>query len=118
MAAVIESKTPTAVTPLPRRQVFVVCAVLFAQTFSELLIFPFLPFMVHDFFPELEDDEIGYYAGWLGTCKLTWSTASFVHLSIFALFSNSCSQAAPSISVLCVSILLGVAWLIVLDVVL
>jgi len=53
-------------TPLPRKQVAVLGMVLFAETFSQLVIFPFLPFMVHDFFPALEDEDLGYYAGYLG----------------------------------------------------
>ena len=32
-----------------------------------LLIFPFLPFMVSDFFPELDRTEIGKKAGFLGS---------------------------------------------------
>ncbi len=53
-------------TPLPWRQVAVVGAVLFADTFSQLVIFPFLPFMTADFFPGLRKEEIGYYAGYVG----------------------------------------------------
>eukprot|EP01006_Ploeotia_vitrea_P051581 TRINITY_DN67579_c5_g1_i1.p1 TRINITY_DN67579_c5_g1~~TRINITY_DN67579_c5_g1_i1.p1 ORF type:complete len:601 (-),score=265.06 TRINITY_DN67579_c5_g1_i1:759-2486(-) len=54
-------------TPLPVRQVALVGVVLFSNTFSELLIFPFLPFMVHDFSPELRKSELGYRAGYIGT---------------------------------------------------
>lgn len=40
-------------------QVIIVGAVVFADTFGSLVIFPFLPFMVHDFFPSTPTDQLG-----------------------------------------------------------
>jgi MFS family permease len=39
----------------------------FSNLFSMYVIFPFLPFMVQDFFPALVPQEIGYKAGYLGS---------------------------------------------------
>lgn len=40
-------------------QVAVIGLVLFANQFGGLVIFPFLPFMVHDFFPSTPKDQLG-----------------------------------------------------------
>lgn len=40
-----------------------------------LLIFPFLPFMVSDFFPDLDRTEIGKKAGYLGSAYYIGSLA-------------------------------------------
>lgn len=54
-------------TPLPKRKVLVTCIVNFSNQFGSLVIFPFLPFMISDFFPELDRTEIGKKAGFLGS---------------------------------------------------
>jgi hypothetical protein len=41
------------------RQLSIVSLVLFANEFSALIIFPFLPFMIHDFFPSTPLDQLG-----------------------------------------------------------
>ena len=33
--------------------------VIFANTFGSLVIFPFLPFMISDFFPDIPRDQLG-----------------------------------------------------------
>jgi hypothetical protein len=33
--------------------------VIFANTFGSLVIFPFLPFMISDFFPDIPKDQLG-----------------------------------------------------------
>jgi hypothetical protein len=42
-------------------KVAVVALVLFANQFGSLVIFPFLPFMVHDFFPNISKDQLGIF---------------------------------------------------------
>jgi hypothetical protein len=37
----------------------IICLVLFANEFSALIIFPFIPFMIHDFLPNVPLDQIG-----------------------------------------------------------
>jgi MFS family permease len=54
-------------TPLPWRQMLVICLVIFANFFAGNVIFPFVPFMIHDFFPTLPKSELGYYAGFLAS---------------------------------------------------
>jgi len=44
---------------MPWGKILVLSAVLFVNQFGSNMIFPFLPFMVHDFFPELDRQEIG-----------------------------------------------------------
>lgn len=56
-----------AVTPLPWSKVLVVCSVIFANTFGSLVIFPILPFMVHDFFPDTPRDQLGRASGFLAS---------------------------------------------------
>ena len=46
-------------TPLPLLKVAIIGAIIFADTFGSLVIFPFLPFMVKDFFPETPTDQLG-----------------------------------------------------------
>jgi MFS family permease len=54
-------------TPLPWLKVLVVSLVLFGNNFGSLMIFPFLPFMIQDFFPSLHRSELGSRAGYLGS---------------------------------------------------
>ncbi|XP_065901217.1 uncharacterized protein [Dysidea avara] len=62
-------------TPLPKAKVAVVCLVMFADQYGVLLIFPFLPFMISDFFPHLDRTEIGKKAGFLGSAYYIGSFA-------------------------------------------
>jgi len=50
---------------------------------SQLLIFPFLPFMVHDFFPHLDKHELGYYAG-IHECIIDQSGSPKAHINVLA----------------------------------
>jgi MFS family permease len=54
-------------TPLPIKAMALAALIQFSNLFSMYLIFPFMPFMVHDFFPALSPEEIGYQAGYLGS---------------------------------------------------
>eukprot|EP00055_Hartaetosiga_balthica_P015297 m.89190 g.89190 ORF g.89190 m.89190 type:complete len:576 (-) comp8827_c0_seq1:107-1834(-) len=51
----------------PLLKVAVIGAVLFANQFATLVIFPFLPFMIHDFYPDTPKSQLGPYAGILGS---------------------------------------------------
>ncbi|XP_064385510.1 uncharacterized protein LOC135334305 isoform X2 [Halichondria panicea] len=53
-------------TPLPWGKMIVICSALFVSQFGIYLLFPFLPYMIHDFFPELDRTQIGQKAGYLG----------------------------------------------------
>ena len=61
-AAPTPSKSTTA-TPLPRTQVLLIGLILYAATFPQNVLFPFLPFMVAHFNPELSTSQLGYRAG-------------------------------------------------------
>ena len=50
-------------TPLPRSQVLIIGLILYAATFPQNVLFPFLPFMVAFFNPELSTSQLGYRAG-------------------------------------------------------
>lgn len=54
-------------TPLPIVKITLLGLVLSANNTSIWMIFSFLPFMVQHFFPYLAKDELGYYAGMLGS---------------------------------------------------
>lgn len=56
-----------AATPLPWMKVLIIGAVVFADTFGTLVIFPFMPFMVHGFFPAIATDQLGLYVGILAS---------------------------------------------------
>ena len=56
-----------AVTPLPKRQVAVVCGLVACAMFSFAVIYPFLPFLVGWYLPELEEHQLGFRAGYLGS---------------------------------------------------
>eukprot|EP00058_Branchiostoma_floridae_P009004 XP_002594492.1 hypothetical protein BRAFLDRAFT_124963 [Branchiostoma floridae] len=51
----------------------VVGGILFTHHFGASVIFPFLPFLTHDFFPYLKSNQIGYYAGFLASAYFTGS---------------------------------------------
>jgi len=52
---------------LPKWEVFAVFLVLTGSFFSSAVIFPFVPFMVHDFYPELSKTQLGTRSGFLGS---------------------------------------------------
>jgi len=54
-------------TPLPYAKVGLLGLILAANNTSIWMIFSFLPFMVHHFYPALSTAELGYHAGILGS---------------------------------------------------
>ena len=50
---------------------------------GSLVIFPFLPFMISDFFPELDRTEIGKKAGFLGSAYFIGSFAGSLMVSYY-----------------------------------
>lgn len=50
---------------------------------GSLVIFPFLPFMISDFFPELDRTEIGKKAGFLGSAYYIGSFAGSLMVSYY-----------------------------------
>ena len=58
------TKSPT---PLPVLKVLVISFILFANVFGLMIIFPILPFITQDFFPNLGKSELGYKQGYLGS---------------------------------------------------
>ena len=61
--AATSTATSKAATPLPRSQVLIIGLILYAATFPQNVLFPFLPFMVAFFNPELSTSQLGYRAG-------------------------------------------------------
>ena len=57
------TQTPKKATPLPRSQVLIIGLILYSATFPQNVLFPFLPFMVAFFNPELSTSQLGYRAG-------------------------------------------------------
>ncbi|CAH1259368.1 Hypp2264 [Branchiostoma lanceolatum] len=49
----------------PVKQVSVLGMILTADSFTQSMAAPFLPFLTHDFFPSLKSNQLGYYAGFL-----------------------------------------------------
>ena len=54
-----------------------------AIVIGSLVIFPFLPFMISDFFPELDRTEIGKKAGFLGSAFYIGSFAGSLMVSYY-----------------------------------
>jgi MFS family permease len=54
-------------TPLPILKIALVGLVLFVNNFSMFVIFPMLPFIVQSFFPDMDNRDLGYYAGYLAS---------------------------------------------------
>ncbi|GAA6007457.1 hypothetical protein JCM10207_006348 [Rhodosporidiobolus poonsookiae] len=50
-------------TPLPVKQVFVLCLMRFGEPIAFTLIFPFVARFVEDLMPDLDKRKVGYYAG-------------------------------------------------------
>jgi MFS family permease len=57
--------SPPPPTPLPMARVALVGLMLLVNHFSLFVIFPFLPFMIQDFFPGVAYQKLGLYAGLL-----------------------------------------------------
>ncbi|XP_066285071.1 uncharacterized protein [Branchiostoma lanceolatum] len=57
----------------PLKQLLVIGGILFTHHFGSSVIFPFLPFLTHDFFPYLKSNQLGYYAGFLASAYFTGS---------------------------------------------
>ena len=57
--------TAQSVTPVPWGKVSLIGLVMFANMFSSSLFTPVAPFMVIEFYPDLDEEDIGFYAGWL-----------------------------------------------------
>ncbi|KAL6055098.1 putative peptide/nitrate transporter [Balamuthia mandrillaris] len=57
-------------TPLPKMKMFVIMTMLFCEAVSTMQIFPYVAFMVKDFFHYTDDQNklIGYKAGYLASC--------------------------------------------------
>ena len=74
---------------------YVLCMICAPTSRSQLLIFPFLPFMVHDFFPHLDKHELGYYAG-IQECIIDQTSSPKAHINVLARCGRSarciCSQ--------------------------
>lgn len=58
--------TPTP-TPLPWGAVLTCGFILLSNYVSMVMVFPLIPFMVADFFPEMPKEELGYKVGFLGS---------------------------------------------------
>ncbi|KAK8803490.1 hypothetical protein WA158_001184 [Blastocystis sp. Blastoise] len=52
-------------TKLPGFPLFAALSVAFLDSFCLQIVTPQLPFMVKDFYPQLDDTELGYYSGFL-----------------------------------------------------
>jgi MFS family permease len=59
-------------TPRPR-QACLIGLILLSNGFSSMVIFPFLPFMTHRFFPALKPEQLGYKVGLLGSAYFAGS---------------------------------------------
>ncbi|KAL1922452.1 uncharacterized protein VTP21DRAFT_9991 [Calcarisporiella thermophila] len=55
------------VTPLPKRQLFVLCCVRFTEPVNYTIIFPFIYYMVKDFNITHDPGAIGYYVGYIAS---------------------------------------------------
>ncbi|KAL6043419.1 protein ZINC INDUCED FACILITATOR-LIKE 1-like [Balamuthia mandrillaris] len=66
----VEEVLPPKRTPLPLTKLFVIMTVRFCEAVSTMQIFPYVAFMVKDFFNYGDDQNnlIGYKAGYLASC--------------------------------------------------
>ncbi|KAL6049513.1 protein ZINC INDUCED FACILITATOR-LIKE 1-like [Balamuthia mandrillaris] len=66
----VEEVVPRKRTPLPLTKLFVIMTVRFCEAVSTMQIFPYVAFMVKDFFNYGDDQNnlIGYKAGYLASC--------------------------------------------------
>lgn len=62
-----DSGTRKEETPLPMRKILILGLLLMANNCSIWMIFSFLPFMIHDFFPDYALTELGNRTGYLGS---------------------------------------------------
>jgi MFS family permease len=59
-------------------QVLIIGAVVFADTFGSLIIFPFMPFMVQDFFPSTPVEQLGEKFFFTALHKVTTAHSGFL----------------------------------------
>ncbi|PWN28457.1 MFS general substrate transporter [Jaminaea rosea] len=50
-------------TPLPRRQILVLCLIRISEPLAFLVIFPFIAFQLSDAMPNVPPERLGYYVG-------------------------------------------------------
>jgi len=55
----------TAITPLPKMKMVVICTVLISESAGYMFVFPFLPFMIRSF--GVEESEVGFHSGWVAS---------------------------------------------------
>jgi MFS family permease len=74
----------TEMTPLPRYPFFVICCVVLSESFSITMIFPFLAHMVRDFGVAENEEDIGFYAGWIAS---SFNLAQFIAAFMWGMFA-------------------------------
>lgn len=100
------SNQPKIPTPLPYFKILVLGLILSANNSSIWMIFSFLPFMVHYYFPFLSTKELGYKAGILGSA---FSSGSLLGNLMWGILSDRigrrpvlmCGLVGTTISALC-----------------
>eukprot|EP01102_Stenamoeba_stenopodia_P019644 TRINITY_DN7465_c0_g6_i1.p1 TRINITY_DN7465_c0_g6~~TRINITY_DN7465_c0_g6_i1.p1 ORF type:complete len:609 (-),score=118.27 TRINITY_DN7465_c0_g6_i1:52-1878(-) len=70
-------------TPLPLDKLIVILCILFSESFAATMLFSFVNFMVRDF--GIEDDDVGYYVGWLAS---SFFLGQFVSSFFWGYFSD------------------------------
>lgn len=76
---------PPPPTPIAYLRVVILGLILAANNTSIWMIFSFLPFMVHHFFPDLPMAQLGYEAGMLGSA---FSAGSLIGNVVWGIVSD------------------------------
>eukprot|EP01116_Phalansterium_solitarium_P024964 TRINITY_DN9330_c0_g1_i2.p1 TRINITY_DN9330_c0_g1~~TRINITY_DN9330_c0_g1_i2.p1 ORF type:complete len:576 (-),score=118.29 TRINITY_DN9330_c0_g1_i2:329-2056(-) len=57
---------PKPITPIPKREMFVLMCIVIAEGFAFTMVLPFVAFLVIDF--GYSEEDVGYYAGFITSC--------------------------------------------------
>jgi MFS family permease len=83
-----DGNTAFSETRLSRRehkiQLAVLAAVLLAESFAQAMIYPYLPFMMLYFYPDMDKTHVGYRAGYIASAFFLGNVMSNIPLGILA----------------------------------
>jgi len=101
---------PKKATPLPWMAVLTCGFILASNYVSMVMVFPLIPFMVADFFPEMAKEELGYKVGFLGSVYFIGTfCASIIFGWLADVYGRKITMMLGIIGTICAILLFGMS---------